>query len=57
MAIVLKVANVEVRDDNGEPITIVPINVDSAQLFIESIKRLGGRAEVVSVIDEVRDDQ
>lgn len=57
MAIVLKVANVEVRDDNGEPITIVPINVDSAQLFIESVKRLGGQAEVVSVIDEVRDDQ
>lgn len=57
MAIVLKVANIEVRDNKGEPITVVPINVDSAQLFIESVKRLGGQAEVVSVIDEVRDDQ
>ncbi len=54
MAIILKVANVEVRDDKGEPIVVVPINVDSAQLFIESVKRLGGRAEVVSIIDEVR---
>lgn len=54
MAIVLKVANIEVRDNKGEPITVVPINVDSAQLFIESVKRLGGQAEVVSVIDEVR---
>jgi len=57
MAIVLKVANIEVRDNKGEPITVVPINADSAQLFIESVKRLGGQAEVVSVIDEVRDDQ
>lgn len=54
MAIVLKVANIEVRDNEGEPITVVPVNVDSAQLFIESVKRLGGQPEAVSVIDEVR---
>lgn len=56
MAIVLNIANIEVRDDKGEPITVVPVNVDSAHLFIHAVRSLGGQAEVISIVDEVRDE-
>lgn len=54
MTTILHLANIEVTYPNGH-IETIPINIDSVQLFMDMVKRLGGKAEVVSVIDEVRE--